>query len=68
MEASGVRSSWLTDPISASRNWSVCERMRASLMACAMSSRSSVAVASASTASTRQAQFVDALLRFRGRN
>lgn len=33
IEASGVRNSCETEPISASRNWSVCERMRASLMA-----------------------------------
>jgi hypothetical protein len=27
MEASGVRNSWLTEPIKASRNWSVCARI-----------------------------------------
>ena len=53
MEASGVRSSWETEPISASRSSSVSERILASLSACATSSRSSVAAASDSTSSTR---------------
>src|SRR6476661_4248959 len=53
IDASGVRNSWDTEPISASRNSSVSERIFASLSARATSSRSSVAAASDSTSSTR---------------
>ena len=53
IEASGVRSSCETEPISASRSSSVSERILASLSARATSSRSSVAAASESTSSTR---------------
>ena len=53
IEASGVRNSCETEPISASRSSSVSERIFASLSARATSSRSSVAAASDSTSSTR---------------
>ena len=53
IEASGVRNSCDTEPISASRNSSVSERILASLSARATSSRSSVAAASASASSMR---------------
>ena len=57
MEASGVRSSCDTEPISASRSSSVSERILASLRVRATSSRSSVAAASASASSTPLAHF-----------
>ena len=53
IEASGVRSSCDTEPISASRSSSVSDRILASLSARATSSRSSVAAASVSASSMR---------------
>ena len=49
----GVRSSWDTEPISASRNCSVSARVRASAMVRARPSRSSDRPASAIRATTR---------------
>ena len=62
IEASGVRNSCDTEPISASRRSSVSERILASLRARATSRRSSVAAASDSTSSTRWRMSATALL------